>query len=153
MITSWLKQVLLNKWPGGSQLIRTTPSMPQNMMSMAFSELGSNWDCFFRSNSYSTWVCINEDRIPIPSDDIAETNVRLYLSDLEKRFCAVDSFPPKLLREHVWDLFKITILKINKFGHMLPNHNIWNVQIFTQRPQWRERSFKQSFQDCNISII
>jgi hypothetical protein len=46
MTTFWLKSVSLNDWPGGSQLMRTTPLIFQNIVSMAFSDHGSSWNRF-----------------------------------------------------------------------------------------------------------
>jgi hypothetical protein len=88
-----------------------------------FSELRSSWDCFFRPNLYWIWDCIQKDPTLILSDNVAEINVRLWLPDLEKHFCAINSFPPKLLRGHVWDPFEITTLKTKGLSHVLPDHN------------------------------
>jgi hypothetical protein len=125
--TSWLKYVPLNGWSGGNQLIRTIHLMPQNSVDMGFSEFESSWDRFSSPNPYWTWAYIQEDPTFIFYNKIAETNVWLCFQDLEKRFCAVGSFPPKLLREHVWDSFEMTTLKTKRFGHVLPDCDSWNV--------------------------
>jgi hypothetical protein len=84
---------------------------------------------------------------------MAETNVPLCLQDLEKRYCPVDSFPSKPLPEHGWDTFEMTALKAKTHGHVLPDHNCSNIQVLSQRPESRERSWQQSFQDCGIKIF
>jgi hypothetical protein len=116
-------------------------------------QCGSSWGRFFRTSPYWTWDYVQEDPTLISSDNVTEINVRWCLQDLDKRFSGIDSNLPMLLREHVWDPFQIIILKTNGFGHMPPDHDSWNVQVFTQSPQSRERSFKLSFQDRDINVI
>jgi hypothetical protein len=79
---------------------------PNTLPAWLFLRQLSVWDRFVCPNLHWTWACLQTDLIFISSGTVAEINVRLCLQDLEKRFCAVDSFPPKLLGEHVWDPFE-----------------------------------------------
>jgi hypothetical protein len=47
----------------------------------------------------------------------------------------------------------MTTLKTKGFGYVFPDRNSWDLHILTQRPQWRERSLKQLFQDCGVNSI